>query len=122
MSQSVNTPPFLYRSFLTSPILILDARNQELHSDCSLQEVKKKRSPVLGVGPNWAARTPGSHARRSSRSFIDNVDCFIDLEHNCARVVCFVCQENFSTKAHTLTEPVDVYAEWIDACVAVNTQ
>ncbi|GJN00848.1 hypothetical protein PR202_ga18069 [Eleusine coracana subsp. coracana] len=52
----------------------------------------------------------------------DSVDCFIDLKHNRARVVCFICRENFSTKAHPLTEPVDVYAEWIDACVAVNQQ
>ena len=48
------------------------------------------------------------------------VDCKIDLKHLIAQAVCFVCQERYSTKAHALTEPVDIYGEWIDECEKAN--
>jgi transcription elongation factor Elf1 len=36
-------------------------------------------------------------------------------------VSCLVCKDRYSTKAHhPPTEPVDVYGEWIDACVFVQ--
>lgn len=32
-----------------------------------------------------------------------------------------ICQENFSTTVTALTEPIDIYSEWIDECERVNT-
>jgi len=34
---------------------------------------------------------------------------------------CRICQENFSTTVNALTEPIDIYSEWIDECERVNT-
>ena len=35
-------------------------------------------------------------------------------------VVCNTCNERFSAKINKLSEAVDVYSEWIDACEAEN--
>jgi transcription elongation factor Elf1 len=45
-----------------------------------------------------------------------SVECTIDLKHRLAEAVCGICKEAYSTSAHALTEPIDVYSEWIDAC------
>jgi transcription elongation factor Elf1 len=49
-----------------------------------------------------------------------SVDCEIDRKEWFAVVKCFVCKESYSTKAHALTEPIDVYSEWIDECEKAN--
>ncbi|KAM3195272.1 hypothetical protein ACQJBY_071401 [Aegilops geniculata] len=48
------------------------------------------------------------------------VSCTIDLKLYVATAVCYVCQEFYHTTAHHLTEPVDVYHDWIDACQMAN--
>ena len=48
------------------------------------------------------------------------VSCTIDLKLFVATAVCYVCQEAYHTTAHYLTEPVDVYHDWIDACEKAN--
>ena len=50
----------------------------------------------------------------------DAVGCLIDLKHRFARASCRTCQESYATRANALTEPVDVYSEWIDACEIAN--
>ena len=35
-------------------------------------------------------------------------------------VSCNICGERFSTKINKLSEAIDVYSEWIDACEAEN--
>ncbi|VDP21328.1 unnamed protein product [Soboliphyme baturini] len=35
-------------------------------------------------------------------------------------IECRVCGENFQTSVHNLSLPVDVYADWIDACDEAN--
>ncbi|KAG2604386.1 transcription elongation factor 1 homolog [Panicum virgatum] len=50
----------------------------------------------------------------------DAVGCLIDLKHRFARASCRICQESYATRANALTVPVDVYSEWIDACVDAN--
>lgn len=35
-------------------------------------------------------------------------------------VTCNICGERFNTKIHKLSEAIDVYSEWIDACEAAN--
>ena len=34
--------------------------------------------------------------------------------------MCNTCNERFSANIHKLSEAVDVYSEWIDACEAEN--
>ncbi|KAI4977061.1 transcription elongation factor 1 homolog [Hordeum vulgare subsp. vulgare] len=48
------------------------------------------------------------------------VSCTIDLKLYVASAVCYVCQEAYHTTAHHLTEPVDIYHDWIDACEKAN--
>ncbi|KAE8808555.1 Transcription elongation factor 1 [Hordeum vulgare] len=48
------------------------------------------------------------------------VSCTIDLKLFVASAVCYVCQEAYHTAAHHLTEPVDIYHDWIDACEKAN--
>nr|CAB3467158.1 unnamed protein product [Digitaria exilis] len=50
----------------------------------------------------------------------DAVACLIDRKERYAKVECRICNESYVTKAHPLTAPVDVYAEWIDACEDAN--
>uniref|UniRef100_M8C6P4 Transcription elongation factor 1 homolog n=1 Tax=Aegilops tauschii TaxID=37682 RepID=M8C6P4_AEGTA len=50
----------------------------------------------------------------------DSVACTIDLKLYVITAVCYVCQEVYHTTAHYLTEPVDVYHDWIDACEMAN--
>ena len=35
-------------------------------------------------------------------------------------LVCRVCQASYTTATNSLTEPVDIYAEWIDRCEEEN--
>ena len=37
-----------------------------------------------------------------------------------ANIKCRVCLAKFQTEIHHLTEPIDVYCEWIDECEKVN--
>ncbi|KAM0908159.1 hypothetical protein ACQ4PT_015615 [Festuca glaucescens] len=48
------------------------------------------------------------------------VECVIDLVQEIATASCYVCQESYSTVPDALTEPIDVYNEWIDECGRVN--
>ncbi|TVU12377.1 hypothetical protein EJB05_46018, partial [Eragrostis curvula] len=44
----------------------------------------------------------------------DSVECRIDFKGKVAEASCWACEARFSTAAHALTEPVDVYGEWVD--------
>jgi transcription elongation factor Elf1 len=48
------------------------------------------------------------------------VGCDIDRKEWIARAACCVCSASYFTGAHALTEAVDVYSEWIDACEDAN--
>uniref|UniRef100_A0A804N8M3 Transcription elongation factor 1 homolog n=1 Tax=Zea mays TaxID=4577 RepID=A0A804N8M3_MAIZE len=47
--------------------------------------------------------------------------CRIDMKNLIGEASCRICQENFSTTVNALTEPIDIYSEWIDECERVNT-
>ncbi|TVU12429.1 hypothetical protein EJB05_46073, partial [Eragrostis curvula] len=49
-----------------------------------------------------------------------SVECRIEPELEIAEASCGICEESYSTTAHSLTEPIDVYAEWIDECELAN--
>jgi transcription elongation factor Elf1 len=69
----------------------------------------KKQKPKLDVAFNC----PFCNSSKS-------VSCLFDWDREIGTVQCQVCQVNFSTQINHLTEPIDVYSDWIDACEAEN--
>ncbi|KAJ8638943.1 hypothetical protein MRB53_015637 [Persea americana] len=49
-----------------------------------------------------------------------SVECRIDMKNLIGEATCRICQENFSTTITALSEPIDIYSEWIDECERVN--
>ncbi|KAJ8765234.1 hypothetical protein K2173_011936 [Erythroxylum novogranatense] len=49
-----------------------------------------------------------------------SVECRIDMKNLIGEAICSICQESFSTTITALTEPIDIYSEWIDECERVN--
>ena len=43
-----------------------------------------------------------------------------DKSRNSARITCTVCLEDYQTTINFLSEPIDVYNDWVDACEAAN--
>lgn len=37
-------------------------------------------------------------------------------------LTCKICGQNFSTPATSLSQPVDIYHDWVDACEEVNAE
>jgi len=50
----------------------------------------------------------------------DSVECRIDMKNLIGEAICNICQESYCTTITALTEPIDIYSEWIDECVRVN--
>ncbi|CAJ0581506.1 unnamed protein product, partial [Mesorhabditis spiculigera] len=46
----------------------------------------------------------------------------MDRERNVGLVKCRVCLEDFQTKINYLSEAIDVYSDWIDACEKANAE
>ncbi|KAI6233163.1 Transcription elongation factor 1-like protein [Aphelenchoides fujianensis] len=44
----------------------------------------------------------------------------LDRIRNIGFIECRVCTETFQTSINYLSEPIDVYSDWIDACESVN--
>ncbi|KYM75573.1 Transcription elongation factor 1 like protein [Atta colombica] len=44
----------------------------------------------------------------------------LDKSRSTARITCRVCLEDFQTTINLLSEPLDVYNDWIDACENAN--
>jgi transcription elongation factor Elf1 len=50
------------------------------------------------------------------------VHCEMDRDLMVGEVKCTACGERWSNKIHDLSEAIDVYSEWIDACEAANAE
>jgi transcription elongation factor Elf1 len=48
----------------------------------------------------------------------ESVQCDLDKKTKIGRVKCNACSEEWANEIHALTEPIDVYSDWIDACEA----
>ena len=50
--------------------------------------------------------------------------CTVEMnhDHKLGKISCNVCGEDFKTTINYLTEPLDVYSEWIDACEKANDE
>ncbi|KAI6109217.1 transcription elongation factor Elf1 like-domain-containing protein [Pisolithus croceorrhizus] len=46
----------------------------------------------------------------------------IDRKEGIAQLVCRVCDQRYQSKVNHLTEPVDIYSEWIDAADAAQKE
>ena len=44
------------------------------------------------------------------------VEATIDRKGKVGKLACKACGEAWATEIHALTEPIDLYREWIDAC------
>jgi len=49
-----------------------------------------------------------------------SVSAVMDRESEQGQISCSVCGANFRTPINTLSEPIDVYSDWIDACDREN--
>lgn len=49
------------------------------------------------------------------------VGCSMDWERQLGTVTCIVCHESWMGKINHLSEPIDVYSDWLDACEAANS-
>lgn len=46
--------------------------------------------------------------------------CRMDLEHKIGSILCDGCGAKYNATISLLSDPIDVYSEWIDASEAVN--
>jgi len=49
-----------------------------------------------------------------------SVECKIDKEKQIGSIRCTVCDASFQVVTNYLSEPVDVYHEWLDKCEEEN--
>ncbi|KAF6258221.1 transcription elongation factor 1 [Scenedesmus sp. NREL 46B-D3] len=49
------------------------------------------------------------------------VYCQMDWEMSRGTVSCVSCLESFTSNIHHLSEPIDVYHDWLDECEKQNT-
>lgn len=47
------------------------------------------------------------------------INCTIDKKSNIGTLTCKICGQSFQTSITSLSEPIDIYSTWIDACEAV---
>ncbi|CEP03153.1 Transcription elongation factor 1 like protein [Plasmodiophora brassicae] len=50
------------------------------------------------------------------------VECKMKRSENVAEISCRICDANYRMPINSLTEPVDVYCEWIDECEQANAE
>ncbi|KII88480.1 hypothetical protein PLICRDRAFT_41638 [Plicaturopsis crispa FD-325 SS-3] len=46
----------------------------------------------------------------------------LDRKEGIANLVCRVCDQRYQSKVNHLTEPIDIYSEWIDAADAAQRE
>ncbi|KAI5062283.1 hypothetical protein GOP47_0022822 [Adiantum capillus-veneris] len=49
-----------------------------------------------------------------------SVECRMDRKNSIGEVNCRICQEHYTTQIDALSEPIDVYSDWIDECERAN--
>jgi transcription elongation factor Elf1 len=51
----------------------------------------------------------------------NSVECTMDRKNHIGEATCRICQEKFCTTIDALSEPIDLYSDWIDECERANT-
>eukprot|EP00045_Choanoeca_perplexa_P014265 m.166673 g.166673 ORF g.166673 m.166673 type:complete len:141 (-) comp16628_c0_seq3:1161-1583(-) len=52
----------------------------------------------------------------------DSCEVTMRIKQKVGVVTCKICTESFQTPIHHLSEPIDVYTDWIDECEAANRE
>eukprot|EP01134_Creolimax_fragrantissima_P001778 CFRG1778T1 len=50
-----------------------------------------------------------------------SVDVALDRDKDIGTISCRVCNESYQCVINALSEPVDVYSQWVDACDQINS-
>ena len=50
------------------------------------------------------------------------VICTLDRKNLLGELHCKICGQSFQTAIHSLSQPVDIYTDWIDACEDLNAE
>lgn len=50
------------------------------------------------------------------------VQCSIDLRSMTGKLECNVCGAKFQTQTHALTEPIDIFTEWLDTTADMQAE
>ncbi|ODV65264.1 hypothetical protein HYPBUDRAFT_114158 [Hyphopichia burtonii NRRL Y-1933] len=45
-----------------------------------------------------------------------SVICTLDKKNSLGELHCKICGQSFQSAIHSLSQPVDIYSDWIDAC------
>lgn len=45
-----------------------------------------------------------------------SVICTLDKRNSLGELHCKICGQSFQTAIHSLSQPIDIYSDWIDAC------
>lgn len=48
------------------------------------------------------------------------VECVLNMHKSIGTIKCRICDTKFQTSINFLTEPIDIFSEWIDECEAIN--
>ncbi|RDX56660.1 Elf1-domain-containing protein [Polyporus arcularius HHB13444] len=51
-----------------------------------------------------------------------SVSVRINRKEGVAQLLCKICDQRYQSKANHLTEPIDIYSEWIDAADAAEKE
>ncbi|XP_069445389.1 transcription elongation factor 1 homolog isoform X2 [Ovis canadensis] len=89
----------------------------EVHSPTDMGRRKSKRKPPP------KKKMTGTLETQFTCPFCNHeksCDVKMDRARNTGVISCTVCLEEFQTPITYLSEPVDVYSDWIDACEAAN--
>ncbi|KAI0079936.1 Elf1-domain-containing protein [Panus rudis PR-1116 ss-1] len=80
---------------------------------------KRKKSSRKPTGPK--RKTPLDTTFTCLFCHHDNsVSVRMDRKEGIAQLFCKVCDQRFQSKVNHLTEPIDIYSEWIDAADAAE--
>ncbi|KAI4541632.1 hypothetical protein MG293_008774 [Ovis ammon polii] len=94
-----------------------DEKAEEVHSPTDMGRRKSKRKPPP------KKKMTGTLETQFTCPFCNHeksCDVKMDRARNTGVISCTVCLEEFQTPITYLSEPVDVYSDWIDACEAAN--
>ncbi|ODN01245.1 Transcription elongation factor 1 [Orchesella cincta] len=94
------------------------------------RDITEREEVISTMGKRKSRKKPPAKAR-SIQPLDTQFNCpFCNHESSCevkmdrtrktAKISCHICMECFQTQIHNLSEPVDVYNDWIDACEEAN--
>merc|ERR1711934_994636 len=103
--------------------------NSELVRTQNPKEPEKKQDSEMGRRKSKRKPPPKNRATEPLDTLFNcpfcnhEKSCEVKMEKtkNTGNIRCMVCMEDFQATINFLSEPIDVYNEWIDACEEANT-